>query len=311
MIDLNPVPNRLLRPDTLEDDCDNFFPKLPQFGADLIALQSNVSVNAAGGAYPVPFKYSGNSSNVGKGGFLVSPNNGFLYFDDLDARGIGTLAYLNSVLTSLNVTKAYLRITSQNDPTRWIAYTVTTNYAHGSGASNGNVGISYLVGNGGFIENEAVLVHISKIGDKGDIGGMPIALIRDKQATGVGPGSVTTGTWNTRRLVDLWANDIGATLSGNVFTIPAGKYWLESSAPSSGSVGHQTRLYDVTAGTVSDYGTSEFGASRSIIRILISLAAPRSFRIDHYFNGSSATAGQANNNGGYEVYTEVKITKVG
>lgn len=54
MIDLKPIPSRIGRPDTLDDDAEGFFQKLPVYGAELVALQGVVVASAAMAALAEP-----------------------------------------------------------------------------------------------------------------------------------------------------------------------------------------------------------------------------------------------------------------
>ena len=84
-----------------------------------------------------------------------------------------------------------------------------------------------------------------------------VALIRHVESSGTNGGAATVaGTaFNTRKLNDLGGN-IGATLSNNIFSLPAGTYKIDFTTPFYHTSGSQSRLKysnqsDVVSGTLS------------------------------------------------------------
>jgi hypothetical protein len=64
--------------------------------------------------------------------------------------------------------------------------------------------------------------------------------IRDERSSGTAADGLTNNTWNTRALQTEKTDDLGITLSGNQFALPAGTYWCEA----------ETQLYfDAHSGT--------------------------------------------------------------
>ena len=64
-------------------------------------------------------------------------------------------------------------------------------------------------------------------------------------------GAFTAGAWQTRDLNTVLTNTItGASLTANQITLPAGKYYVEASAPCTGranlEIVHVTRLHNIT-----------------------------------------------------------------
>lgn len=298
---------------------DAFITWMITFVAELLGLVSNLNAIAFGGAYAIPFRFTAISANIGTGGCLTSPNNGFLYFDDTDSAGAATLARLAEVFSSSSATKAYLKITAQGDPARWSRYSVTTTYTHGS-SGYGNVGIGYIDGAGAITEGEGVIVSIGRTGDKGDAGALTGVLhVRDEKAASVDAGSSAGNAALTRALNTTKKNSItGASLASNQITLPPGTYRIAADVPAFGVGAHQAFLYNVTAGTVAAEGKSAnapSGTTHSRIgEIELVFAVTTVLEIRHYTSGGVASNGLGkaaiNNISRPEVYTEVFIEKV-
>jgi hypothetical protein len=147
----------------------------------------------------------------------------------------------------------------------------------------------------------------------------PDVIIQDQKAAGTSGGTFTSGADRTRVLNTLVQNvNSIATLSSNQFVLPAGTYYIEWSAPAASVGANQSWLQNVTAGTVSIRGTSEYTASGA------DYASTRSFGSGVIINASSityeirhrCTTTQTTNGFGWaagfgtEIYTEVRIWKV-
>lgn len=142
--------------------------------------------------------------------------------------------------------------------------------------------------------------------------------IVDEKASGTNGGTFTAGSWVTRTLNTERTDEIGSTLASNQFTLPAGTYNIDASAPGAGVYSHQTRLRNITDGTTTLVGTSEWNndalnaQTRSHIRGRFTIAAEKTFEIQHRSAASEATTGLgvAVAFGEVEVYTQVWIEKV-
>ena len=85
------------------------------------------------------------------------------------------------------------------------------------------------------------------------------AFIVDQKANATDSGTFTQGAWRTRDLNTEIADADGiVSISSNQFTLAAGSYLVQWSAPAYQVNNHQTRLYDVTGGAVIHYGTVAF-----------------------------------------------------
>lgn len=142
---------------------------------------------------------------------------------------------------------------------------------------------------------------------------------QDQKPTTTNAGSSVEG-YQTRTLNTVLTNNIsGASLSTNQITLPAGTYYVEASAPSIRSNQHKLSLRNVT--DVSDLiiGTSEYTLSSdvtqtvSFIKGVFTLAGIKALDLRHYISALLAGngLGVSTNNGQIEVYTDIKIWKVG
>lgn len=152
----------------------------------------------------------------------------------------------------------------------------------------------------------------------------PDLMLRDEKSNGTNAGTFTSGSMVQRTLNTVLRNALaGASLSANRFTLQAGTYYVEWSAPACFVNTHQTRLYNVTDAAMvpNAQGTSErqdgTGASASNTRsfgaIYFTITTAKQFEVQHQCaltlagNGLGSAAGL----GIGEVYTIVNVWKVG
>jgi len=141
------------------------------------------------------------------------------------------------------------------------------------------------------------------------------AVICEQQASGTNGGTFTTGVWQIRTLNNEIYDDIGVSILSNVFTIPAGTFYIRWQAPAYGVYGHMSRLYDVTNTTVIEYGTTAYdqistandiGNSFGWAKVI--LASVTEYRIEHRCTNTYATTGFGRAGGlAVEKYTIVEI----
>ena len=148
------------------------------------------------------------------------------------------------------------------------------------------------------------------------------AIIADQKSDTTAGGTFTTGAWRTRDLQTEIADPDGiVSIATNQFTLAAGSYLIEWSAPALNVSKHQSRLYDVTGTAVVEIGSSEFTPSpvihsggnvqnRSFGSARVSPSGSNAYKIEHNCSITIATIGfgQAASLGG-EQYTIVKIFK--
>lgn len=146
----------------------------------------------------------------------------------------------------------------------------------------------------------------------------PLLHLRDVKAAGTDGGTFTQDAWQTRTLNTEATDEIGSTLSSNQFTLPAGTYEIDASAPALNVNEHKAKLTNITDGTDTIIGTtsrsSGEGASitRSVIAGRFTIAAQKTFAIQHRCAVTTASDGFGRGVawGVSEVYTDVRIWRV-
>ena len=132
-------------------------------------------------------------------------------------------------------------------------------------------------------------------------------------------GTSASNAWQTRDLNTIDENTLGATLSANRFTLPAGTYRIYASVPGFRCTAFCGALYNVTDGQYTIRGTSDSsgadatGSSRSFITGKFTISATKTFELRMYSQGSVGSwgLGYATNAASTpEKYSEVTICKV-
>ena len=147
------------------------------------------------------------------------------------------------------------------------------------------------------------------------------AVIEDQKGAGANGGTFTSGAWRTRDLnTEIFDPDNIVSISSNQFTLQAGNYFIEASAPAYNVDRHQAALYDITADNFHTVGTNEYAkgdagtASRSIVIARVSISSANVYEIRHRCQTTFATYGFGVHigNGSWTTdnnYTYVKIFK--
>jgi hypothetical protein len=148
-----------------------------------------------------------------------------------------------------------------------------------------------------------------------------VAVIADVKAYNANGGGFTQDAWQTRDLnTELDDPENIVTINSNQFTLQAGTYLVDWSAPAFDVNRHSTRLQNITDSTTDAEGTSEYVgsgdavASRSLGSGIIVLASAKAFAIQHYCETTKLTNGfgvTSDVSGQNSVYTLVKIHKIG
>jgi hypothetical protein len=149
-----------------------------------------------------------------------------------------------------------------------------------------------------------------------------VATICDQKEYDVGGGTFTLGAWRTRDInTEISDIDDIVSISSNQFTLQAGTYTIDWSAPAFTVDDHASRLYNVTDGTVQQYGTAVFsndGASYATSTSkgsdTFTIASAKVFEVQHR---SSKTSSAPNGFGralstdstAVSIFTIVKIHK--
>lgn len=145
-------------------------------------------------------------------------------------------------------------------------------------------------------------------------------MLREEQTQNTDGGTFTSGAWQTR-VINTEVIDTGGdcALSSNEFTLGAGVYEFDISAPAFFVDSHQTRLYNVTDTAAALIGTSEDSptvntrgvVTRSHIKGRVTITGAKAFRVEHRCETTRATDGLGRAaNFTTEVYTMVEIRKM-
>lgn len=142
-----------------------------------------------------------------------------------------------------------------------------------------------------------------------------MVILQEQQPSGTPAGSSSGGSWIKRNL-NTEVSDLGGLcqLSNGQFTLLAGTYAINASAPCYRGDENRIRLFNVTDSTTTCFGTVENATTtsqtRSIITHIFSIPSTKTFEIQHYMrtaesgDGLGVALGQ-----GTEIYTNVEITK--
>lgn len=152
------------------------------------------------------------------------------------------------------------------------------------------------------------------------------AWIGDVKAPGTPGGDFVSGAWRTRDLNTIRDDADGLVAAGllslasNQFTLGAGTWHIRAEATASNVDGHQCRLFNVTDGAAVRDGTSQNAVSPgtdavtsvSVVSAIVTLAAPKTFRLEHRCATTQNTSGfgTAVNMGNEEIYSVVHLWKL-
>lgn len=146
-----------------------------------------------------------------------------------------------------------------------------------------------------------------------------VAIIEDQKTQNTDGGTFTTGADRTRDLNTI-ASDLSSivsSLSTNQFTLGAGTYEINWSAPARAVALHQSWLYNVSDSSVAKRGTSErcdtssSHVTSSVGTAIVVISSAKAFEIRHRCSSTFASSGFGiAANFGTEVYTRVVVRKI-
>ncbi len=150
----------------------------------------------------------------------------------------------------------------------------------------------------------------------------PDVILEDQKTSGTDGGTFTSGADRTRTLNTETRDALSlCSLASNQFTLAAGTYYIEWSAPAYQVNAHQTMLYDVTGAAVLKRGRSSYTTNSgnplgdqtiSSGCHVFTIGSSNVFEIRHRCGSSTTTNGFGVAGGfGTEIFTEVKIWKIG
>lgn len=144
------------------------------------------------------------------------------------------------------------------------------------------------------------------------------AIICDQKADNVDGGTFTDAAWRTRDLnTEIADPDSIVSISNNQFTLGAGTYLIEATAPAYDVNRHQARLYNATTAAVVQYGQNQYAnhtyqvGNNAWLFVRVTIASSTAFEIQHRCEDTHSGNGLGvdNNFGGVSIYTVVKIFK--
>ena len=145
------------------------------------------------------------------------------------------------------------------------------------------------------------------------------AIICDQKAHDANGGTFTSGAFRTRDLNTEIADPDGiVSISSNQFTLGAGDYLIEASAPVYKVARHITRLQNITDSTTITFGTAEYAdtsnnvANRSFLDARVSLTGSTTFELQHRADTTQSTQGfgvSSSFTGTQSIFAVVKIYK--
>lgn len=146
-----------------------------------------------------------------------------------------------------------------------------------------------------------------------------IAYIKDVKANTTQGGTFTSGAWQTRTLNTL-TDDTGivTSLASNQFTLPAGTYGIDASAPGYIVNGHMIKLRNITDSTDSILGSASYAwasggsSTPSTLSGTVTITSAKTFELQHRCMTTKASDGFGNamSFGVDEIFAVVKITKI-
>jgi len=148
------------------------------------------------------------------------------------------------------------------------------------------------------------------------------AVICDAKSGSSDGGGITTGAWRTRDLnTEISDVDNIVSISSNQFTLQAGTYLIEASAPACQCGSHQIRIYNATDTAVVQNGSAEYARAgahsqtESFASARVTITGAKAFEIQHRSSNTRADYGMGVgvsgglNWGEGTVYCQVRIYK--
>jgi hypothetical protein len=152
-----------------------------------------------------------------------------------------------------------------------------------------------------------ILIHPSRVGDQVQAQTVSGNLIpqfvkkgyiklSETVPTGTNGGTFTSGAWRLRNLnIEDFDTGGDCTLSSNQFTLVAGTYEIQVSAPAAGVNAHQCRLWNATDSSVEALGSSEYAGSgvgsNSLFNVRVVYTANKTLQVEHQCQTTSLTVG--------------------
>lgn len=151
--------------------------------------------------------------------------------------------------------------------------------------------------------------------------GVPDVVLEEQQSSGTAGGTFTSGAWRTRALNTTVANpnSVLVSLASNQFTLATGTYYIDAYAVGLQCSVHKTKIANITdvtdsliGGNAQSGAGSNYSLSPSFVRGLVTIAAQKTFELQHRCVTTKATDGMglAGSFSVAEVYAQVLIWKI-
>lgn len=146
----------------------------------------------------------------------------------------------------------------------------------------------------------------------------PFALLQNRQTIGVPGGTVTAGSWQILP-INTEQEDANAFVDSSAlpaFSLAAGTYRFEAICPFYWTGINQTRIYNVTDGSVAIIGSTvmtadQYHSPHSFIAGTVTIVGIKQFRLEYHSQQSITTSDLGNPcSVGAEVYAQIKIWKI-
>lgn len=170
-------------------------------------------------------------------------------------------------------------------------------------------------------------IHVTKQGadyvppsgvSAGPMQAVAVAVIKDVKPSGTSGGTFPNGSYQTRVLNTISGSGFASLNGSNQFTLQAGTYEIDGTAPAFQVDQHRAKVRNITDGTDAILGTSEYSRSiyngyySSRFKGTITITESKTFEIQHRGTLPQATTGFGvpSGFGDDETYTQVTIRKL-
>lgn len=318
------MPNRSMDQQTFDNAMAALMQNLPVLASQINSTEAGMNSIAAGGAYAVPYAFKtgqvvSTDPGAGKIGIITAGAQNAataLYVDALNAGGADVTTLLDSMGGSTSAVKGQIRLQKQGDTTKWLTFNVTS-----VGAPSG-YRVYYVTPTGSsapspFADTDALVLFFQSTGDRGQTGMYSIAKFSERQAANASAGSSVALGFTTRALNTTDQNDIGASLSSNQITVPAGTYQVIARAPAYGVGSHRAFLLNMTDGVDLLQGANAVSSAStgtqtdSIITGVFTINASKSLALRHWTQNAQSANGLGVGMGyATEIYSEIMLMKI-
>ena len=194
----------------------------------------------------------------------------------------------------------------------------TTDIAAGDIVANTEVELSYRTS-----PSAHFVITSSGVGPSGRfLDANELYHVAHRTTSGTNGGTITQNTWQTRTLNAVISSTlVGASLSSNQVTLPAGVYVYEGYSTAIACSIHQARLQNITDGVTVEEGSTELGdtvysgSSESKLSGTLNIATPKVFEIQHNCKTTKTSIGFGIPNNGFttstNTYAEILFWRVG